>query len=63
MYRRWQEQANIDLEGAKKRATEAATDSESESDSDSDSGREESSGVSGLSGAEWSGAEERNPLA
>ena len=51
---RWWEQAGIDLEGAKKRAAEAATDSES----DYDSGREESSGASGSSGAEWSGAEE-----
>ena len=48
---RWWEQAGIDLEGAKKREAEAATDSES----DSDSGGEDSSGASGLSGAEWSG--------
>ena len=40
---RWWEQAGIDLEGAKKRAVESATDS----DSDSDSGIEESSGASG----------------
>ena len=46
----WWEQAGIDLEGAKKRAAEAATHS--------DSGGEESSGASGSSGAEWSGAEE-----
>ena len=52
--RRWWEQAGIDLEGAKKRAAEAATDSESESDL----GGEESSGASGSSGAEWSGVEE-----
>ena len=49
---RWWEQAGIDVEGAKKRATEAAMDSES------DLGGEESSGASGSSGAEWSGAEE-----
>ena len=49
----WWEQAGIELEGAKKRASalEAATDSKS----DSDSGGEESSGESGLSGSEWSG--------
>ena len=53
--RRWWEQAGIDLEGANKRAAaaEAATDSEL----NLDSGREESSGASGLRGAEWSGAE------
>ena len=50
---KWWEQAGIELEGAKKRASalEAATDSKS----DSDSGGEESSGASGLSGSEWSG--------
>ena len=56
VYLRWWEQAGIELEGAKKRATEATTDSES--GSDSDSGGEESSGVSGLSGAEISRKEE-----
>ena len=52
--RRWWEQAVIDLEGEKKRAAEAETDS----DPESDSGGEESSGSSGSSGVEWSGAEE-----
>ena len=72
VYRRWWDQAGIDLEGAKKRATETAIalESESESDSDSDSdsesnadpGREEDPrGVSGSSGAESSGAEEYPP--
>ena len=54
----WWEQVGIDLEEAKKRAAEEATDLESDSDSDSDLGGEESSGTSGSSGAEWSGAEE-----
>ena len=53
--RRWWEQAGIELEGAKKRAAEAATDSDLETDSDL--GREKSSGASGSIGAEWSGAE------
>ena len=53
---RWWEQAVIDLEGAKKRAAEAATDSDLESDSDL--GREESSEASGLSRADWSREEE-----
>ena len=47
--------------GAKKRAAEAATVLESESDSESNADpgvEEESRGVSGSSGAEWSGAEE-----
>ena len=52
LYQRWWEHSGIDLEGAKKRAVEAATVSESESYSDS--GRKESSRASG---AEWSGAE------
>ena len=51
----WWEQARIYLEGAKKRATEVATDSDLVSDSDM--GGEESSGSSGLSGVEWSGVE------
>ena len=42
------------LGGGKKRVAEAATDSES----DLESVGEESSGASGSSGAEWSGAEE-----
>ena len=57
----WWEQACIDLEGVKKRATEAATVLESESDSESNAdpgGEEESRGASGSNGAEWSGAEE-----
>ena len=61
---RWWEQAGIDLEGAKKRAAEAATVSDSESDLDSDSelnadpgGEEESRGASRLSGEERSGVE------
>ena len=54
MSRRWWEQAGIDLEGEKKRAAEEATFLES----DSGLGREESSGASGSSGAEWSGLEE-----
>ena len=71
--RRWWEQAGIDLEGATKRAEEAATfleseselESELESDSESDlessanpGGEEDSRGASGSSGAERSGAEE-----
>ena len=61
VYQRWWEQAGIDLEGAKKRAAEAATVSESKSDSESNKelGREEESRrASGSSGVEWSGAEE-----
>ena len=70
MSRRWWEQKGIDLEKAKERAAEAlATDSESESEVESEAeveveaepevGGEErstSSGVSGSSRAEWSGA-------
>ena len=48
MYRWWWEQSGIDLEGAKIKAAEAATDLKS----DSDSGGEESSGASGASGVE-----------
>ena len=58
---RWWDQARIDLEGEKKRATEAATVSESESDLESNAdpgGEAESRGASGSSGAEWIGAEE-----
>ena len=54
----WWQQAGIDLEGAKKKAAEAATDLES--DLDLDSGQEESSGASGLSGADRSGAERKS---
>ena len=64
---KWWEQAGIDLEGAKKQSAEAMKvleselESEAESDveSNEDSGiEEEYKGASGLSGAEWSGAEE-----
>ena len=54
MSRRWWEQAGINLEGAKKRAAEAATVSESESylESNADPGGEEKSrGVIGSIGA------------
>ena len=61
--RRLWEQASIDLEGAKKRASETATVLESDSDSESELNadpcrQEESRGARGLSGAEWSGVEE-----
>ena len=58
---RWWEQTGIDLEEAKKRAAEAATDPESELDSELNAdpgGEEEPRGASGSSGTEWSGAEE-----
>ena len=54
MSRRWWGKAGINLEGAKKRAAEAAAELEP----DLDSGEEESSGAYGSSGAEWSGVEE-----
>ena len=64
---RWWEQEGIDLEVAKKRATDStATSSESDSESEAESDLESeegwvgistSSGVSGSSGADWSGAE------
>ena len=58
--RRLWKQAGIDLEGAKKNATEAKTVSDSESYLDSESntdpgGDEESVGASVSSGVEWSG--------
>ena len=72
MSRRWWEQKGIDLKTAKERAAETLerdSDSESESEVESEAeveveaetegGGEEistSSGVSGSSGAEWSGA-------
>ena len=63
--RRWWGQDGIDLEGVKKRVTETTTVSESESEEEADvelneysSGEKESQGASGLSGAEWSGANE-----
>ena len=53
--RRWWDQKGIDLETAKARVAE--TDSESETDTDKEEeARSTSSGVSGSSGAEWSGA-------
>ena len=56
---RWWEQAGIDLEGANKRAAEAATVLESELESDADPGGEEDSiRASRPSGTEWSGVEE-----
>ena len=62
---RWWEQDGIDLEGAKKQASETTTilepDSEEESDVElnGDSGVEvESQGASGSSGAEWSRADD-----
>ena len=58
---RWWDQAGINLEGAKTRASEAAEVSESELDSDLNAepgGDEELRGANGSSGAEWSGAEE-----
>ena len=67
VYRRWWEQAGINLEGGNKRVAEAAMVSESESESeaeldlelDEDSGEEEEpKGSSGSSGAVWSGSEE-----
>ena len=61
----WWEQYRIDLEVAKKRATEKTKkldpDPEEEVDVESNGdsgGEEESQGASGLSGAEWSGADE-----
>ena len=59
MSRWWWEQDDIDSEGTKKRAAEVVTVLDSDSYWDADPGREEeSSGASGLIGAEWSGAEE-----
>ena len=60
MSRRWWEQAGIDLEGAKKRATESTTISETESEEELDresngaaGGEEESQVASRSVGAEW----------
>ena len=67
MSQRWWEQAGIDLEGVKKRATEAVTVSELEAKSEAEADLEsnedscvdkESKGASGPSGAEWSSAYE-----
>ena len=63
--RRWWGQDRIDLEGAKKQVAETAMisepDSEEEADMESNrdsGGEEESQGVNGLSGEEWSGSDE-----
>ena len=50
----WWDQKGIDWETAKARVAE--TDSESETDTEEKAARSTSRGVSGLSGAEWSGA-------
>ena len=52
--RRWWGQKGIDWETAKARVAE--TDSESETDTEKEAARSTSSGMSGSSGAEWSGA-------
>ena len=63
MSRRWWDQKGIDLETAKENAAESTTtdlDSEVESEAESEEGWGKvsaSSGVSGSSGEEWSGAE------
>ena len=57
---RWWEQAGIDLEGAKKRAEDEATDLESESELYL--GGDDLSVATRSSGADWSGAEEWIPL-
>ena len=54
MSRRWWDQKGIDWETAKARAAETYSDSEIERDKEE--ARNTSSGVSGSSGAEWSGA-------
>ena len=54
MSRRWWDQKGVDWETAKARVTE--TDSESETEKEEEEARSTSSGVSGSSGAEWSGA-------
>ena len=51
--RRWWDQKGIDWETAKARVAE--TDSEAETDTEEEEARSTSSGVSGSSGAEWSG--------
>ena len=53
MTRRWWDQKGIDWETAKARVAE--TDSESETDMKEEEARSTSSGVSGSSGAKWSG--------
>ena len=52
--RRWWDQKGIDWETAKARVAE--TDSESETDTEEEKARSTACGVSGSSGAEWSGA-------
>ena len=54
MSRRWWDQKGIDWEKAKARV--AVTDSESETDTEEEEARSTAIGVSGPSGAEWSGA-------
>ena len=62
VYRRWWDQAGIDLEGARKQAAVSVTRLETESEEestgeptgDAGGGEEESQGASGSSGAEWS---------
>ena len=54
MSRRWGDHKGIDWETAKSRVAE--TDSESETDTEEEEARSTSSGVSGSSGAEWSGS-------
>ena len=54
MSRRWWDEKGIDWETAKARVTK--TDSESETDMEYEEARSKSNGVSGSSGAEWSGA-------
>ena len=56
MSRRWWDQKGIDLETAKARAAAAETDSESDIEKEEEEARSKSSGVSGSSGAEYSGA-------
>ena len=53
MSRRWWDQKGIDWEKAKARVAE--TDSESETGTEEEEARSTTSGVSGSSGAEWSG--------
>ena len=52
--RKWWDQKGIDWETEKAKVAE--TDSESETDTEEEEAQSTSSGVSGSSGAEWSGA-------
>ena len=54
MSKRWWDKKGIDWEKSKARVAE--TESESETDTKEEEERNTSSGGSGLSGAEWSGA-------